>query len=277
MSKYAAFTLSLVLMSLMSTLGAASSYAADAQPAPAATPAGPPAGTSAGTDDTTNAERVDTENIKQKYWARGDESEMGVVQNRTYSKAHKFEFQILGGMINSDPFVSTQNLGARLGYHFNEYFSAHILAWKSWARPSSTQNNLLGSGESINQIGTALNTDYANYYYGGEFQASLLYGKLSLLGAAIIHYDLHLLAGLGATGTESGTDFTQHIGVGQQFYVSKSTSIVIDYRLMHYNNMLINKSDTANDYLGVIPGSNTSSWSNVFTIGFGILFGGPKQ
>jgi len=273
MRKYAVSTLYLGLM-----LNAASSYAADPQPAPTATPAAPSAG--AATDDTTNAERVDTENIKQKYWARGDESEMGVVQNRTYSKAHKFEFQILGGMINSDPFVSTQNLGARLGYHFNEYFSAHILAWKSWARASATQNNLLSSGESLSQIGTALNTDYASAYYGGEIQASLLYGKLSLLGAAIIHYDLHLLGGLGATATESGTDFTQHIGVGQQFYVSKSTSIIIDYRLMHYNNLLINKTDPtspANDYLGAIAGSNTSSWSNVFTIGFGILFGGPKQ
>jgi outer membrane beta-barrel protein len=246
-----------------------SSYAAD--PAPAATPG-------AAADDTTNAERVDTENIKQKYWARGDESELGVVQNRTYSKARKFEFQILGGMVNSDPFVSTQNLGFRLGYHFNEYFSAHLLAWKDWASASATQTNLLNSGQQIQQIGTALNTDYAKAYYGGEVQASLLYGKLSLLGAAIIHYDLHLLGGLGATSTESGTEFTQHIGIGQQFYVSKNTSIIFDYRLMHYNNLLINKTDPANSgFLESIPGSNTSSWSNVFTLGFGILFGGPKE
>jgi outer membrane beta-barrel protein len=241
-----------------------------------ATPAVPAATAPGATDDTTNAERVDTENIKHKYWARGDEAEMGVVQNRTYAKAHKFEFQILGGMINSDPFVTTANLGARLGFHFNEYFSAHILAWKSWASASATQTNLLNSGKGANEIGTALNTDYAKSYYGGEVQASLLYGKLSVIGKAIIHYDLHLLAGLGETVTESGTDITEHIGIGQQFYIGQSTSIIFDYRLMHYNNLLINKI-TPDGYGQPIPGSNTSSWSNVFTLGFGILFGGPKK
>jgi hypothetical protein len=81
---------------------------------------------------------------------------------------------------------------------------------------------------------------------------------------------------LGVTDTEAGNEFTEHIGIGQQFYIGQRTSIIFDYRLMHYNNLLINKI-TPDGYGQPIPGSNTSSWSNVFTLGFGILFGGPKK
>lgn len=237
-----------------------------AQPTPDPTTAAPAA------SDTTNAERVNTDAIKEKYWARGDESEIGVVQNRLYSKSGKIEFQLLGGLINSDPFVSTYSLGGRLGYHLNEYFSLHALAWKSWASPSSTQTNLQ-SVKDNSQIGTALNTDYARSYYGGEFQASLLYGKLSLVGKSIIYYDLHFLAGLGITGTESGNNFTQHVGVGQQFFLSKRTSIVVDYRIMHYKDTLLDKIVTAD--FGNPVGTRTN-WTNAISIGVGFLFGGGK-
>jgi outer membrane beta-barrel protein len=165
-------------------------------------------------------------------------------------------------------------LGGRLGYHLNEYFSVHALAWKSWASPSSTQNNLTAN-KPTNEIGTALNTDYANSYYGGEFQASLLYGKLSLVGKSIIYYDLHFLAGLGITGTESGNNFTQHVGVGQQFFLSKKTSIVVDYRIMHYQDTLLNKI-TPQGFGTPIAGDVRSNWTNAISIGVGFLFGSGK-
>ena len=70
---------------------------------------------------------------------------------------------------------------------------------------------------------------------------SLLYGKLSLLGASIVHYDMHLSAGAGAHMTETGTYFAPSIGIGQRFYVSKNTSIRFDYRLLYYKERIIEK------------------------------------
>jgi outer membrane beta-barrel protein len=250
-----------VLPALAALVPFQSAFAASPTPTPSST---------ASSDSTTNAERVDTEAIKEKYWARGDETEIGVVQNRLYSKAHKVEFQIIGGIISSDPFVSTYSLGGRLGYHFSEYFSAHLLAWKSWASPSNAQTV---AGSSAVEIGTAFNTDYARSYYGGEFQASLLYGKLSLVGKAIIYYDLHFLAGLGDTDTESGNNFTQSVGIGQQFYVSKRVSVIFDYRLMHYKDTLLNK--TVPSELDQPAGVRTN-WTNSISLGFGFLFGSGK-
>src|SRR5438045_1608715 len=48
------------------------------------------------------AEEVKIEQIKQKYWAGGEEAQVGVVQNRTYSKAHKWSLGVEGGVAFND-------------------------------------------------------------------------------------------------------------------------------------------------------------------------------
>ena len=116
--------------------------------------------------NTTGAEKVDVDSIKEKYWARGDESEMGVVQNRLYSKAGRWEFGVFGGIIASNPFLSTQSVGFHLGYHFNEYISVHALLMKEYPGPSSA----LTAFEQNNQ--GAASTNPANAYEGGEVEAS---------------------------------------------------------------------------------------------------------
>lgn len=218
------------------------------------------------------AERVSTEAIKEKYWARGEESEVGVVQNRLYSKAHHFEASLLGGFDFNDPMLSVYTLGARIGYHFNEYFSMHLIAWKAFSGASSTQTDLLNN-KSPDQVGTVLNTNPPQYFVSPEAQWSLLYGKLSVVGKAIIHYDLHFMVGLGAMKTESGTDFSQHLGIGQQFFLSKTSFLNVDYRLVHYNETIVQK--VIPTQLGQVIGTR-ANWSNVITLGVGFLFGGPS-
>src|ERR1700745_433410 len=115
-------------LSLAATAWSAEQPAEPAQPqtqAPAAEPSG--------------AQRMNTESIKEKYWARGDESEIGVVQNRLYEKEHRWEFSLLGGIANTDPMLTVWTLGSRVGYHFSEYFSLHLIGWKAFSSPSGTQ------------------------------------------------------------------------------------------------------------------------------------------
>jgi outer membrane beta-barrel protein len=265
----------LVLTSSLSALAAdSSSSASKSQGAAQASPQASSQGQAQGSDDdSSGAERVNTQNIKEKYWARGDESELGVVQNRLYSKAGKFEFSLLAGVDFTDPFLSVYTTGARFGYHFNEYFSLHVIGWKAFSSPSSTQTNLL-SNKSPDQVGTALNTNAPKYYGGTEAQWSLLYGKLSLLGEKIIHYDFHLMAGVGVMSTDSGTDFEQHVGVGQQFFLGQSSFINVDYRMMHYQETILQQ--VIPTQLGD-PVGTRQNWSSVITVGFGFLFGGGSK
>lgn len=209
-------------------------------------------------------EQVDVEAVKKKYWARGDESELGVVQNRLYTKESKFEFSALGGLVSSDPFLDVRSVGGSVGYHLNETFAVHVLAWKNFASNSSA----LDTFERVS--GATANTNKPISYFGAEVGVSMIYGKLSLLGKKIIYYDLHILGGMGANTTESGTYFTPSIGLGQQVWLSHLMALRVDYRLMPYGENIIEKVRPS--LMGQVVDQRTN-WSNVVTVGVSFMLG----
>jgi len=186
-------------------------------------------------EDNGAAEQVDVDAIKKKYWARGEESELGVVQNRLYSKKQKLELGVFGGIITTDPFLSVKSVGGLIGYHLTEYWEINVIGWRDYVSPSTA----LTTFETT--IGATTNNNPPQWYLGTEAMASILYGKLSLIGKSIIYYDMHLIAGVGVTGTESGKYFTPSVGLGQQVYLTKSISIRLDYRLMNYTEQITEK------------------------------------
>lgn len=209
-------------------------------------------------------EAVNIDSIKQKYWARGDETELGVVQNRAYSKGRHIEFSLGTGVTFSDPFLTVNQFGGTVGYHFTENLGLHLLYWNYNVKPSSAL-------ETFEKEKTATtNTNKPQNYIGVEGMGSILYGKLSLLGKKIVYYDLHLLAGAGLTGTESGRYFTPSLGIGQRFYLSKYFTLRIDYRMNYYNETILEKQIVTK--LGQ-PTGNRDNWSNVITLGVSFLFG----
>lgn len=250
-----------------------SALAADANPAAAnAQPSAANSLEGAGNE----AERVNIENIKQKYWARGDENELGVVQNRTYTKARHIEIGIFGGIVATDPFLSVQNLGGLLGYHFNEYLAFSLMGYKSFSNPSSALQ-LLQLPVTQGGLGTTANVNNPNWFLGAEVAGSFLYGKLSLAGQAIIHYDMHVLAGAGETAVRAVADgtnydalnFTPYIGIGQQVYLTKALSIRLDYRLMRYNETIIQQ--VLPSQMGQ-PVGDRINYANSVTLGVDLLF-----
>ena len=218
-----------------------------AEPAPAVPPA----------DDT-----VEVEKIKEKYWAKGDDSEVGVVQNRLYSKAQRIELGAFFGFTSNDPFLSVKQFGGGLGYHFNEYFSIAAVGWQY----SVSSSSALTTFEA--QMNSTTNTNKPKSFYGLEGKASLLYGKLSLMGQKIIYFDLHALGGYGMTSTENGSYGTPFIGVGQQIYLNRFFSLNVDYRLMTYSEQIVGRVPGPN--YGVNLGSRTNN-SSVITLGVSIL------
>lgn len=221
------------------------------------------ADTAKGGKNAGGAERVDVDAIKQRYWSQGEDTAVGVVQNRTYSKARKIQFGLLGGTVISDPFLSSATLGFNASYFFNEYFGVGILGLKHYVTDSSA----LTQFKELN--GGAANTNEPRSYFGAEGTASLMYGKLSLLGSSIIYYDMHASLGAGLTWTESGRSFTPSVGLGQRFYTTKWSSIRIDYRLMVFREDIVEK--VVPQQLGELKGTRTN-FSNTITIGVDILW-----
>jgi outer membrane beta-barrel protein len=209
-------------------------------------------------------ERLDVDRIRRNYWNRGDDNDARVVQNRIYSKTHRLEFGMFAASISGDPFLQSQSIGMLAGYHFSESVALMGIYWKTFTTGSSALD-FLQQQEKI-----TANTNFPHDYKGGEFQWSPIYGKLSVLGEVIIHYDLHVLGGLGMTGNENGNQFTISGGIGQQVYLNKSLAVRLDYRLMRFDEGVIQKNTNQADFGQVIL--SRTNYSGVISLGVDVLF-----
>ena len=209
-----------------------------------------------------NTEEVEVKKLREQYWSQGKDAEVGVVQNRLYSKKRKFEFSLQAGTLNGDPFLSTTSLGGSLGYYFSEYISAHAVAYKAFSNGSSALDTL------INTMGQTANYNKPLSYAGGEARASLLYGKLSLYGAVILYLDAYINLGAGAMSTESGKNLAFTAGIGQQIHISQLFSLNLDYRYTRYSEDILGK--TLTNYGQFIQ--RRSNNSSLVTLGVSIYF-----
>lgn len=181
-------------------------------------------------------EEVDLSKFTEKYWAEGNETEMGVVQNRKYTTSRKWELSFFTGTLSTDPFLSVHPLGGGIGYHFSPYTSVHLTAWRAQVKASDA----LKTFEA--ETNATVNTNHPKAYYGLDVKQNFLYGKASLFGSVIIYVDLFVMGGVGMTQTESGTYFTPSLGLGQKIYLNQRMALNLDYRIMTYHEQILSKS-----------------------------------
>jgi outer membrane beta-barrel protein len=217
-------------------------------------------GTSLAYADEAN-KKVEVDKLKKKYWSQQAGNE--VVQDRLYTKAGKFEIGTYGGLFNTDPFLEIVTAGLSVGYHFDELFSLHLLGWKSWSRGSSALNTL----ETTSTKSTA-NTNHQRGLLGAEFRASIVYGKLSLLGKMILYYDFYVNLGGGRLDSESGAIYAPFMGVGQQIYLSERISLKLDFKELWFKEDVLEKSTGSNK--GKVATTRTN-WSNTVYLGLAFL------
>lgn len=204
-------------------------------------------------------EELDVSKVTEKYWAQGKDSELGVVQNRKYSNAKRFEFDFLTGIVSTSPFLSVKHFGASLGYHFSEYFSLHATYWKHSVSSSDAYNTFKQQVPGVN-----LATNPPKAFYGLQGNWNILYGKASLFGSHIIYVDLFLLGGAGITDTSTGKNFTPFVGIGQKIHLNSFMALHFDYRLMSYSETILSSTGTSS-----VRQTNTT---DVVTLGVGLFY-----
>ncbi len=217
-----------------------------------------PLGTNSGRKDKNDHVNVDL--LKQKYWAQGEESELQVVQNRKYKKRGTFEVGLMLGSTSTDPFLSVKDIGFRIGYNFNEDFGMSAFVWRVLATGSDAQTQL------ETQTTARANTNIPSMYYAAEASYSPIYGKLSILGKAIIYYDMKLMGGIGSMQTETGSYIAPLLGVGQKIFLRHDISLALDYRFLFYSETVNNKNPT-----GQATFSRTN-YTHTIAIGVDYLF-----
>jgi|GEM_PF-1050061 len=240
-----------------------------ASPPPFTTPASAPSASppAAAPNSTTGApsQKLNVEGLRQKYYAKGVDTEFRVVQNRLYSKAGKISLGVFGSSVSADPFLSIQALGASLDYYFSEYFGVGVWGYRAFTTPSSA---LIQFQQQTN---ATTDTDYFNSFLGAQLKASLIYGKLSLLGTSIIYYDLYLTGGAGSLSTESGSYIAPTFGIGQQVYLNQHFALNIAYTGMIFSENVPEKVRPTSP--GQI-GFNRSNFTNILSLGVNIILGG---
>ena len=62
-------------------------------------------------------ESVDVHRVSEKYWAQGEESQLGIIQNRTYTRGNRMSLDLFTGALSTDPFLSVRIFGGALGWN----------------------------------------------------------------------------------------------------------------------------------------------------------------
>jgi outer membrane beta-barrel protein len=158
------------------------------------------------------------------------------------------------------------HLGGSIGYHFNQYFSLHGIAW----RAAAVGSDALATFESTTGHPT-VDTNMPSGFYGVQANYNFLYGKASLIGKVIIYVDLFVLGGMGVTSTESGNNITPFIGLGQKIHLSKWLSLNLDYRIMRYNETIKYKSAGPGHVKGDVRGERANT-TDAVTLGLSFFY-----
>ena len=213
-------------------------------------------------------EKLNVEQLNQQYWSQKDKTELSVVQQRTYTKALKVEFNLFAGSLSADPFFTDHVLGGKLAFHLSEVFYIAAMYMKDYQSPSSALTFLNDT------LSTTVNSNTPKAFMGGELGIAPVYGKLSLFGKAIIHYDLHFALGAGLRQTESGNYMAPLFGLGQFFYLSRMLALSVEYRGMMFKEHLLERVNP--DTMGQVS-SDRTNFSHSVLVGFSFLVGGSSN
>ena len=203
-------------------------------------------------------ERIDVQSMKRRYWTVGNEDLMDVVQNRRYTKKGRWEVAAKYGFWSDDAFQDQKTIGLTLGYHLNEFLSLHGF----YSKISASNNQAYEA--AISNTGITPRVNPGQSVIGAEARGSLIYGKLSLLGSKIFYYDFNVAAGFSQQKDVVGSSIGYFVGLGQQFFLSKTWFVGVDWRLLWHSDKL-----PAQGAFAESTRSLTTSW---IQIGVGAFF-----
>ncbi len=220
-------TLRLAMGMALGLLALSGTGACDAWAAPPASAPGP------------DPEAIEIRKVSEKYWAQGDESELGVVQNRTYTRARRVGLDLFTGTLSTDPFLSVRTFGGTLGWNFDDHWGLHAVVWRAHASDSAAY-------ESFRQQAPTADVDRnpPTGFHGLQVNRSVLYGKAALFGKTLMYVDVFLFGGAGLSATRTGNYLTPFVGIGQKIHLTRNLSLHLDYRVLRFSERLTGPSGT---------------------------------
>jgi outer membrane beta-barrel protein len=155
------------------------------------------------------------------------------VKSRNVQTTKRFELGPQIGSHVSEPFYNPLNFGGTGTYHIDEIHGVNFFA-------TVFGSGLQESGKSLKNIQGVSNK--INLEYGPHtqwmslisYQHNAFYGKISLTKEAVMNLSLYGLAGIGAVNIGGKVFPAATVGLGQNFYITKSLALRLDMRFLVY-------------------------------------------
>ena len=185
----------------------------------------------------TNSATANEENVRRKLaevW--GAKREVSVVQRRLYTKDGRYEITAFSGIIPNDDFVVYFPSGLRAGYHLSESFTVEL----SGAFAPESRSDLASFLENDLNLRKALVQETIKQAYTTNVLWAPFYGKISVLGTKLSHFETYLGVGFGlfltdvvSTENPDGQGETKPAGntvFGFRWFISDRFNVRTEYR-----------------------------------------------
>jgi outer membrane beta-barrel protein len=186
------------------------------------------------------SDKLDLKKLEDKYWAAKD-TDMNVVQNRTYAKDSRFFLSLGYGTLVNDAYSYGRMPNGSLGYYFSERFGLELAYEKG---------NLADNDSTLylkNTYQAAPNYNKFVDYKSINLIWVPFYSKTSFLDRSIMYFDIQFGLGFGSMTYETQTDsvdtknlhplapekksaFGYNIDVTQQLFFSEHFALRLDIK-----------------------------------------------
>ncbi|MHB8420035.1 MAG: outer membrane beta-barrel domain-containing protein [Myxococcales bacterium] len=186
------------------------------QPAPAPPPA-PPTDAGAAQEVTTNPGEKNV-NLEDRVKS---------VQRKSFLKKHRLSLSVDGAASINDAFFQKWGGGGQVAFAFSDPFA--VVARFDYFGDQELENIITAK----QALGSELYATRLHFLTALDFEWTPIYGKFSTFNK-IVHFDLYLLAGVGAADGEQGVLPATEVGLGERLFLTEWFSTGIEGRYAFY-------------------------------------------
>jgi outer membrane beta-barrel protein len=165
------------------------------------------------------------------------------VQKRLFLKTRRHELDLVGGAYAPDVLDTAPTWGLYYTFHLSEEIA--LEGGYLWSRARSATTEAVQRQYFQDRVRFFDSSTYA--YYQGDLVWTPIHGKLLLFAEGVVHFDMSLLAGVGATGNRLASGLTFNGGLCLKFFLTGWLSLRLDVRDYVHREEVLDYQAIAND------------------------------
>jgi outer membrane beta-barrel protein len=172
------------------------------------------------------------------------------VQRKSFLKEHRFEIFPFFALDLNDPFFQHMIVGLSVGFHLVDSLALEARGGKVFA--SLEQDAIKFVRTETDSL--LENPPEFDWHADLDLTWAPFYGKISILGEGIMHFDTYITAGGGVFATDAGPNPAGNVGLGVRYFMTDWLIARVEIR----------------DYIFVDTRNDSSDVQNLLILGFSV-------